>query len=247
MNFLSLYLHECKFRFFYCFLVFVCNIIAICFEIQPILYHILKPLKSSTIVITDLFEFWSTMILISFFFSFVISFIFFLYNLWAFLSPAFFYRESIVVFNLFLCNSILSLFGIALIIVWILPFMVDLIFYGHQNSLFLVIDCLPKLHSFTLSVIKISFVFFLFLQLPGIFFLLLEYHLITLDQLSQYRKYTYVFFIFVSAFLAPPEIFSQFLILFCLVFVYEFFIFAGFWYGNYIRLQINSSKTVIEN
>lgn len=240
MNFLSLYIYECKFRFFYSFLVFFFNFIAICYEIQPVFYHILKPLKSSTIVITDLFEFWYTMILVSFFFSFVISLIYILYNIWAFLSPALFSKESAAGFNLFLCNSVLSLFGIALVVIIIIPFMVDLIFYGHQNSLFLVIDCLPKLHSFTLSVIKISFFLFLFMQLPGIFFLLLEYNLISLDYFSRYRKYTYVSIIFVSAFLSPPEIISQFLINFCFVLVYEFFIFAGFWYTNNIKLQINS-------
>ena len=47
-----------------------------------------------------------------------------------------------------------------------------------------------------------------------------------------YRKVVYVIILFISAFLAPPEIISQLFISFLFVGLYEIFVFFCFWYAK---------------
>jgi len=232
MSYISFYLYECKFRLFYIILCFCCTLVAICFEIQPVFYHILKPLRFSTIVITDLFEFWQAMILVGLFFSFIFSVLFTFYHLWAFLSPGLYKKASSFLFFLFICNGGLSVLSILFFFYCVVPLLVDFIFYGHKHFVFLDIHCFPKLYSFILSIIKTYFFLFFIMQFPGIFWMLLEYDIISPHFFFIYRKVVYVIILFISAFLAPPEMISQLFISFCFVGLYEIFVFFSFWYAK---------------
>ena len=245
MNLVFFYLRECKFRLFYILLGFLSTFLAICLEIQPVLYHVLKPLNSSTIVITDLLEYWHTMLSLSFFFSFIVSSVFFFYNLWAFFSPGLYLRESSFFFYFFYWNFFLSVSSLFVSFYFIVPFLVDFLFYGHKSSIFVDIHCFPKLYSFTCFLTQFLFYLFLFMQFPGFFCVLLQFNIISPCFFFRYRKYVYVFVIFVSALMSPPEIVTQFLASIFLVFFYEVFVFFSYWYKVFMNTQ--AQKIVIKN
>lgn len=237
MNLVFFYLYECKFRLFYILLGFLFTLLAICIEIQPVFYYVLKPLNSSTIVVTDLLEYWHTMFLLSFFFSFIVSFVFFFYNLWAFLSPGMYLRESSFFFYFFYWNSFFSVSSLFISFYLIVPFLVDFLFYGHKSSIFLDIHCFPKLYSFTCFLTQFLLSLFLSIYFCGFFCLLLQFNIISPCFFFRYRKYVYISVILVSALLSPPDIVTQILANLFLVFFYEVLVFFSYWYNVFINTE----------
>lgn len=58
-------------------------------------------------------------------------------------------------------------------------------------------------------------------QIPIIVHIFIYYNLIDIKNILKNRKYFYLFFIFLSAFLAPPELLTQLVLFLIFSFIYE--------------------------
>ena len=96
-----------------------------------------------------------------------------------------------------------------------------------------------SLSSYISTVVSVTFAVGVSFELPIVVFFLTKIGLITPEFLKKNRKYMYVILLIVSAIITPPDMFSQILVVFPLIGLYEFSIAVSKSVYKKIQIPVN--------
>jgi sec-independent protein translocase protein TatC len=129
----------------------------------------------------------------------------------------------------FLLNYILS---ILLTYFFIFPNLLNFFLIFEKNNIFFPLHFEAKIEEFFSVMFVLFFNITLSFQIPILLYILIYNNIIDIYFIIKNRKIFYLFFLILSAFIAPPEILTQFFIFILIIFLFEFFIFINIFYNN---------------
>jgi len=174
-----------------------------------------KPLELISIKIAGQF---STHIWVSIIAGFILGSPVVFYEFWRFIKPALYEKEQRVAKGAVAYTSILFLLGVLFGYYLIVPLSINFLgTYNVSNEVANQINLKSYIGSVT-SIAMASGVVFL---VPVFSYFLSKVGLITPRFMKTYRKHAYVVMLLISAIITPPDIFSQIMVCFPLVFLYE--------------------------
>lgn len=231
------YVKELKYKFMYSLLSILMTIITCYIYINQLIYvfssTLLHYMNSHRFIFTQLTEVFFTYFKFSIIIGILISIPFILINFWLFLLPGLYKYEKLYL-NIYIC-IILLLFIISIIVnyYFIFPNILKFFLYYENNNLFFPIHFEAKINQFIFPILLLLFNITLCFQIPSIFILLLFFKIIEFKYLIKKRKYFYIFFIMLSALIAPPDIYSQIILTLIIIGVYEIFLFILFFFNRF--------------
>ena len=195
-----------------------------------LIYPLIQIKQSNYFIVTDLIEIFNLKLTLSFILSVIGITLIFILQVWIFLAPGLYKHENKLIcqiFSIFLVGLSIS---ITLVFFYLIPNM-WCFFYDYEKTehpfLFnLYLE--PKLSNYILFLLKILGFITLFLQYPLLIFVLLQIKIITIYQLTKFRKLFYLKILIIASLIAPPDISSQLIIFVILVFFMEFMICSFF-------------------
>lgn len=173
------------------------------------------PLKMQSINIAGQF---STHILVSIIAGFIISSPVVFYEFWKFIKPALKDKEKKHAGGAVFFTTILFLMGILFGYYLIVPLSIHFLGTYQVSS---DVENMINLRSYIGSVTSISLAAGVVFLLPIFSYFLSKVGIITPQIMKTYRKHAYVIMLLLSAVITPPDIFSQIMVCFPLVFLYE--------------------------
>ena len=214
--------------------VIVLNLILMCIsfiysnQIQNILVAPINNLKLENFYLQDIqiTSPFMAKIIISLFSAVIISFPYFIFEVYRFIYPAISTISKTFLFFIFIFSNILFLFGCFFGYTYLLP--VSISFFVRlldQNVTFAPERVGYIFYSFWLIVVS-GFIY----QLPVISLILTKLKIINHEFLRQMRPYSIVLFLILGAFLSPPDPLSQLLIALPLYMLYELSIIISYFF-----------------
>ena len=173
------------------------------------------PLKMQSINIAGQF---STHILVSIIAGFIIASPVVFYEFWRFVKPALYDKEKKHAGGAVFFTSILFLMGILFGYYLIVPLSIHFLGTYQVSS---DVENMINLRSYISSVTSISLAAGIVFLLPIFSYFLSKVGLVTPKFMKTYRKHAYVIMLLLSAVITPPDIFSQIMVCFPLVILYE--------------------------
>lgn len=173
------------------------------------------PLKMQSINIAGQF---STHILVSIIAGFILASPVVFYEFWRFIKPALYENEKKHAGGAVFFTSILFMLGVLFGYYLIVPLSIHFLGTYQVSS---DVENMINLKSYIGSVTSISLASGVVFLLPIFSFFLSKVGLLTPQFMKTYRKHAYVLMLLLSAIITPPDIFSQLLVCFPLVFLYE--------------------------
>ncbi len=173
------------------------------------------PLKMQSIKIAGQF---STHIMVSIIAGFIIASPVVFYEFWRFIKPALYEKEQKHAGGAVFFTSLLFLMGVLFGYYLIVPLSIH--FLGTYQVSSEVANTI-NLRSYIGSVTSISLASGVVFLIPIFSYFLSKVGLLTPQFMKTYRKHAYVVMLLLSAVITPPDIFSQVLVCFPLVFLYE--------------------------
>ncbi len=173
------------------------------------------PLKMQSIKIAGQF---STHIMVSIIAGFIIASPVVFYEFWRFIKPALYEKEQKHAGGAVFFTSLLFLMGVLFGYYLIVPLSIH--FLGTYQVSSEVVNTI-NLRSYIGSVTSISLASGVVFLIPIFSYFLSKVGLLTPQFMKTYRKHAYVVMLLLSAVITPPDIFSQVLVCFPLVFLYE--------------------------
>ena len=233
----QIHLKEILYRIFYLVLAFLLVFINFYTRKEKLLKILINQVqKEFDIQSIALFEAFLSQIQVSFSCSFFFFIPFIIYHIWQFLIPALYrserYKLSKICFS-FSLYTFFSFIGGFFSFPSFLCFL-SKFFYCPENPYFLIqlrlsdfINNYCMLQGFFLIYIaSILFIFYFLFSIPL--------------NISKIRPWIFVFFLFLSAFLSPSDLFSQFILAFLFLIHYEILVFLSLFckqYLNFIKLK----------
>ena len=238
MFLIKYYYLEIRARFYYCIFAFSLVFLSTYTFIENFFYLLILPIFAkldknisndlqeansftNKFIFTDISEAFQTSIQLSFFISLFLILPFLLYNIWSFFIPSLYNFERrkftidcIIFFFIYLLATYLS---INIIFPFFWKFFLN---FQEINNLY-ELECQPRISSY------ISFLFYIILAsqilclFPFLFFLLLKYNYLNIEQIIKKRSLIYLVLLICISILSPPEITSQFFLLFTCIFFFE--------------------------
>lgn len=148
----------------------------------------------------------------------ILAFPYIIYEFWRFLSPALYQKEKRHARGAVFAISVLFLLGVTFGYFIICPLSVNFLSNYQVSEL---AENNIKLMSFVSTVTAVSFAAGVMFELPAIIYFLSKVGLVTPEFLKKYRRHSIVLILLLSAIITPPDIFSQVLVCFPLMFLYE--------------------------
>jgi sec-independent protein translocase protein TatC len=173
------------------------------------------PLELQSIDIAGQF---STHIIVSITAGFIISSPVVFYEFWRFIKPALYDKEKKHAGGAVFFTSLLFLMGVLFGYYLIVPLSVHFLGTYEVSS---EVENVINLKSYIGSVTRISLAAGIVFLLPIFSYFLSKVGIVTPQFMRTYRKHSYVVMLLLSAVITPPDIFSQILVCFPLVFLYE--------------------------
>jgi sec-independent protein translocase protein TatC len=247
------YLLELKNRFI--LLVTTCvSVISISYFYKEILlFLIIEPdvlnnfnftLQLDYFIFTDVLEVFSVYIQLILFLNLQILFLYFLYHCFVFLIPGLFffeYKNLNLIFKI-----ILIVWSISVLIskYFLIPITWNF-FLSFQNLSSITLHFEAKLNEYLNFYISFYYLCILYSQVFTFLFICITYINTNISVIKKFRKLYYYFWVILSTFISPPDVLSQILISFVLIFLYELLIF-GFivklFFYSLIRQPIKTDK-----
>lgn len=172
-------------------------------------------LKMQSIKIAGQF---STHIMVSIIAGFIVASPVVFYEFWRFIKPALYDKEKKHASGAVFFTSILFLLGVLFGYFLIVPLSVHFLGTYQVSS---EVENTINLSSYIGSVTSISLAAGVVFLLPIFSYFLSKVGLLTPQFMRTYRRHAYVIMLLLSAIITPPDIFSQVLVCFPLVFLYE--------------------------
>lgn len=173
------------------------------------------PLKMQSINIAGQF---STHIMVSIIAGFIIASPVVFYEFWRFIKPALYDKEKKHAGGAVFFTSILFLMGVLFGYYLIVPLSIHFLGTYQVSS---DVENMINLKSYIGSVTSISLAAGVVFLIPIFSYFLSKVGIITPQFMRTYRKHAYIVMLLLSAVITPPDIFSQVLVCFPLVFLYE--------------------------
>lgn len=173
------------------------------------------PLKMQSINIAGQF---STHIMVSIIAGFIVASPVVFYEFWRFIKPALYDKEKRHAGGAVFFTSILFIMGILFGYYLIVPLSIHFLGTYQVSS---DVENMINLKSYIGSVTSISLASGVVFLIPIFSYFLSKVGIITPQFMKTYRKHAYVVMLLLSAVITPPDIFSQVLVCFPLVFLYE--------------------------
>lgn len=161
---------------------------------------------------------FSTHILVSIIAGFIMASPFVFFEFWRFIKPALYEKEKRHASGAVFFTSILFLMGVLFGYFLIVPLSIHFLGTYQVSS---EVENMINLRSYIGSVTSISLASGVVFLLPIFSYFLSKVGLLTPEFMKKYRKHAYVIMLLLSAIITPPDIFSQILVCFPLVFLYE--------------------------
>jgi sec-independent protein translocase protein TatC len=161
---------------------------------------------------------FSMHIMVSLIAGFVVSFPYVFWEFWRFIVPALYSKEKRHARGAVFYSSLLFLLGVIFGYFVIVPLSVH--FLGSYSVSEQVTNQI-NLISYVSTVASVVLAAGIIFELPILVFFLSKAGLITPQFLRKYRKHSLVLILALSAIITPPDIFSQVLVAFPLIFLYE--------------------------
>jgi sec-independent protein translocase protein TatC len=174
-----------------------------------------KPLEIINIKLSGQF---STHIKISVISGIILAFPYIFWEFWRFIKPALYTKEQKYTSGAVFFSSFLFITGVLFGYYVIVPLSIH--FLGSYNISGEVNNQI-SLGSYISTVSSIVLAGGVVFELPIIVYFLSKVGIITPEFLRKYRKHAYVVLLLLSAVITPPDVFSQVLVCFPLVFLYE--------------------------
>ncbi len=150
---------------------------------------------------------------------FILAFPYVLWEVWRFIKPAMKDNERKYSSGGVFISSVLFLAGILFSYFLIVPLTVNFLGTYHvSESVYNQIS----LTSYISTVVSVTFAVGLVFELPILVYFLTKIGILTPDFMKRNRKYMYVIMLILSAIITPPDMFSQILVVFPLIVLYEF-------------------------
>lgn len=173
------------------------------------------PLKMQSIKIAGQF---STHIMVSIIAGFIVASPIVFFEFWRFIKPALYEKEQKHASGAVFFTSILFLLGVLFGYFLIVPLSIHFLGTYQVSS---EVENTINLRSYIGSVTSISLAAGVVFLLPIFSYFLSKVGLLTPAFMKTYRRHAYVVMLLLSAIITPPDIFSQILVCFPLVFLYE--------------------------
>ncbi len=150
---------------------------------------------------------------------FILAFPYILWEVWRFVKPAMNENEKKYSTGGVIISSTLFFVGVLFSYFLIVPLTVN--FLGTYQVSETVYNQI-SLSSYISTVVSVTFAVGVSFELPIVVYFLTKIGLITPTFLTKNRKYMYVILLIVAAIITPPDMFSQLLVVFPLIGLYEF-------------------------
>jgi sec-independent protein translocase protein TatC len=161
---------------------------------------------------------FSTHIMISLIVGLILAFPYLIFELWRFISPALYPKEKSHARGAVFFISLLFMLGVLFGYYVIIPLSVH--FLGNYSVSAQVTNQI-NLNSYISTVSSITLATGVIFELPVLIYFLTKIGLVTPAFLKKYRRHALVIVLALSAIITPPDIFSQILVAFPLMFLYE--------------------------
>jgi len=150
---------------------------------------------------------------------FILAFPYVVWEIWRFVKPAMKETEKKYSSGGVFISSILFLSGVLFSYFLIVPLTVNFLGTYHvSESVYNQIS----LSSYISTVVSVTFAVGLVFELPILVYFLTKIGILTPYFMKDNRKYMYVIMLILSAIITPPDMFSQILVVFPLIVLYEF-------------------------
>ncbi len=161
---------------------------------------------------------FTTHIMVSMIIGLILSFPYLVFELWRFIGPALYDEEQNYARGAVFYISMLFIMGVLFAYFVIIPLSVH--FLGSYQVSAEVTNQI-NLMSYIQTVSAIALAAGLIFELPVLIFFLTKIGLVTPEFLKKYRRHSLVIILALSAIITPPDVFSQILVAFPLMFLYE--------------------------
>lgn len=150
---------------------------------------------------------------------FIMAFPYVLWEIWRFVKPAMKETERKYSSGGVFISSVLFLMGILFSYFLIVPLTVNFLGTYHVSE---SVHNQISLSSYISTVVSLTFAVGLVFELPILVYFLTKIGMLTPDFMKRNRKYMYVIMLILAAIITPPDMFSQVLVVFPLIILYEF-------------------------
>lgn len=197
--------------------------------VQPQMYHDTGSCPTAFyFIFTDVTEIFSVYIKLITFTSTQLTLLYVLHHLFAFFSPAMYYKEYFY-FNLVLkiillvwCFSIIMLTQILIPLTW--KFFLSFQHLTSAKSVNLHFEA--KLNEYLIFYVSLYYLSAFYCQILTVLFLFLSHINGNIQIIRKFRKLYYFSFLVFATLISPPDISSQFLVSITIIFFYEVLIFT---------------------
>ncbi len=186
------------------------------------------PLELISIKMADNFM---THIMVSIIAGLIISSPYVFFEVWRFIKPALYDKERKHSSGAVFYMSVLFILGVLFGYYLIVPLSIH--FLG-SYSISAEVTNQINMRSFIGTVTSISLASGVIFELPIFVYFLSKVGILTPEMMKQYRRHAYVALLLLSAIITPPDVFSQIMVCFPLVFLYEI--------GIVISKRVNKQK-----
>ena len=149
---------------------------------------------------------------------FIISFPYFLWEVWKFISPALYKNEKKYAKTFIFVSSLLFFLGVLFGYYVLVPLSINFLVNTQIST---IVENQIDINSYIGLVKTTSLATGLIFELPIIIFFLTYLGLITDSFLKEYRKYAYVLILIIAAVVTPPDVISQIIVSIPMVILYE--------------------------
>ena len=174
-----------------------------------------NPFSLQTVKMAEQF---SMHIIVSLVAGIVIAFPYVFFEIWRFIIPALYDKEKQTANGAVFFTSLLFVLGVGFGYYIISPLSVN--FLGNYKVSESVISA-PTLRSYVQTITSVVLASGLVFQLPILIYFLSKVGLVTPDFLKRYRRHSLILIVTLSAIITPPDVFSQILVAFPLMVLYE--------------------------
>ena len=161
---------------------------------------------------------FTTHIVVSIICGFIVSFPYIVFEVWRFIKPGLYEGERKYATGMVFYTSVLFMLGVLFGYYIIAPLSVN--FLGSYRVSELIVNQID-LNSYFSTIATLVLASGIVFELPMLMYFLTKIGVVTPDSLRQYRKHAVVGVLILAAVITPPDVSSQVLVFFPLMFLYE--------------------------
>lgn len=181
---------------------------------------------------------FTTHIVVSIIAGFIVSFPYVVFELWRFIKPGLYEGERKYASGMVFYTSFLFILGVLFGYYIIAPLSVN--FLGSYQVSELIVNQID-LNSYFSTIATLVLASGMVFELPVLIYFLTKIGVVTPDSLRQYRKHAVVGILILAAVITPPDVSSQVLVFFPLMFLYE----VSIWVSALVVKNDENSNTDI--